>query len=127
MRLGRPIDCAPFANGCIRRRVIEADRCEGPLFDPKRPFLVAFSPGRRCQRFVAAWRTMLPIKKRSFSFRLLDDLVSAGEQRWRDSEAERIGGFEVDHQLELGWLLDRQVGGFRAFQDLVDEDRPDET
>jgi hypothetical protein len=27
---------------------------------------------------------------------LLDDLVSAGEQRWRNGEVERLGGLEVD-------------------------------
>jgi hypothetical protein len=25
-------------------------------------------------------------------------------------EAERLGGLEIDHQLELGRLLDRQIG-----------------
>jgi len=31
-------------------------------------------------------------------------LVGAGEQRGRDRKAERLGGLEVEHQLELGGL-----------------------
>jgi hypothetical protein len=45
-----------------------------------------------------------------------DHPVGAGEQRWRDGEAERFGGFEIDDQLNLGGLLDRQVGGLLAFE-----------
>src|SRR5678816_2241503 len=36
-----------------------------------------------------------------------DHLVGAGEQRWRHVEAERLGRLEVDHELVLGWRLDR--------------------
>jgi hypothetical protein len=32
----------------------------------------------------------------------------------REAEAECLGGFEVDHQLEFGWLLDRQIGWLGA-------------
>src|SRR5262245_43412079 len=39
-----------------------------------------------------------------------DHLVGTGEQRVRHFEAKRLRGFEIDHQLEFGWLLDRQVG-----------------
>ena len=31
-----------------------------------------------------------------------------------------LGGLEIDDQIELGRLLDRQVGGLRPAQDLVD-------
>src|SRR5207245_1727759 len=50
---------------------------------------------------------------------LLDHLVGASDDGLRDRKAEGLGGLEVDHQLELGRLLDGQVGGLRAFQDLV--------
>jgi hypothetical protein len=38
---------------------------------------------------------------------LSDYLVGAGEQQGRNGQAERLRGFEIDDQLELGWLLDR--------------------
>src|SRR6266498_3001462 len=40
-----------------------------------------------------------------------DHLVGAGEQSRGQIEAERLCGLEVDHQLELGRLLHRQVVG----------------
>jgi hypothetical protein len=41
---------------------------------------------------------------------LFDHLVGAGEQCGRHLEAKRLGSFEVDEELDLRCLLDRQVG-----------------
>ena len=43
---------------------------------------------------------------------LLDHLGRLEEQRLRDCEAERLGGLEVDHQLEFRGLLDRVVSEY---------------
>jgi hypothetical protein len=45
---------------------------------------------------------------------LLDDLVRPQQERLRDRQAERLGGLEVDDQLELRGLLDGEVGGLCA-------------
>jgi hypothetical protein len=52
---------------------------------------------------------------------LLDYLVRPRQQRWRDREAERLGGFEVDDELELRRLLDGKVGRSGILQDLTTE------
>ena len=49
--------------------------------------------------------------------RLFDDLVGAGEDRWRDRQAERFGGYEIDDQLECRRLLDRKIGRLGALED----------
>ena len=46
--------------------------------------------------------------------RLLDDLVGEVEDPGRDREAQRIRGLKVDHQLEPGRLLDRDICGLDA-------------
>jgi hypothetical protein len=50
---------------------------------------------------------------------LFDDLIGQHEQFQRDSQAEGIGGLAVDGEEEARRLLDRQVGGFCAVDDLV--------
>jgi hypothetical protein len=42
---------------------------------------------------------------------LLDQLIHAREQRRWNCEAEHPRSFEIDEKLELGRLLDRNVGG----------------
>src|SRR5262249_37746018 len=57
------------------------------------------------------------------NFRLLclfDHFVSACEHRWRDSQTDRLGGHEIDDQLELRGLLDRQVGRIFSLEDAAD-------
>jgi hypothetical protein len=51
---------------------------------------------------------------------LLNHLVGGGQQRFRDAKAEGLGGFDVDDELELRRLLDRQVGGLGSFENARD-------
>src|SRR6516165_3094560 len=52
---------------------------------------------------------------------LFDQLIGSHEQLVRHGEAESLGGFEIDHQVEFRRLLDRQVAWLCAFENLVDE------
>src|SRR6202045_4695683 len=52
----------------------------------------------------------------------LDHLIRPLQERRRDRQAEGPGGLEVDDQLKLLGLLDREVGGLGAFEDLIDVD-----
>jgi hypothetical protein len=45
---------------------------------------------------------------------LLDYLVSAGENWGRDRQAARRRSLHIGDQIELGWLLNGQLGGFGA-------------
>ena len=65
------------------------------------------------------------MNSRRFTF---DHLVGAAEQRERDGEAERLGGLEVDDQLDFRGLLDRQVGRLLALENPAGVDaEPDGT
>ena len=44
---------------------------------------------------------------------LLDHLVCGGQQRFRDGEAERLGGLEVDDEFVFGRKLNGKVGQLR--------------
>jgi hypothetical protein len=59
----------------------------------------------------------------SFAWRLrsLDHLVGKGKQRRWKREVERFRRLEIEHQLEFGRLLNRQIAGFCALEDLIDE------
>src|SRR5262249_14143836 len=48
---------------------------------------------------------------------LFDDLVRSPEHRRRDLQAQRLGGLEVDHQLELGGVGCSEIGVTRPRAD----------
>src|SRR5580700_10932128 len=56
-------------------------------------------------------------KNRAASF---DHLVGKGEKCRRNSEAQGLGGFEVDDEIELGWLLHRYIAGLGAAKNFID-------
>jgi len=47
---------------------------------------------------------------------LFDHLVGATEQREREGDAKRPGGLEINDQLDLGGLLDRQLSRLLAIE-----------
>ena len=47
---------------------------------------------------------------------LFDHLVGAAKERGRDFEAERLGGLEVDDELDFSGLLHWQVGRLVALE-----------
>ena len=48
-----------------------------------------------------------------------DHLVGAQQDRCRQLDADRLGGLEIDDEIELGRLLDPKVGRLRPAQNLV--------
>src|SRR5262245_6177971 len=52
--------------------------------------------------------------------RLLNDLVRPSQHGLRDRETERLGGLEVEHEVELGGLLDGQVTRRGALENALD-------
>src|SRR5262245_15381892 len=48
----------------------------------------------------------------------LDDLGGPDENHRRHGQAQRFGGLKIDYQLEPGGLLDWQISGLGALEDL---------
>src|SRR5436309_11201077 len=53
----------------------------------------------------------------------LNHLIRLRQHRLGDREAQCLRGFQVDHQFELGRLLDGQVAGLGTLENLVDVGR----
>src|SRR6266480_6349691 len=97
------------------------------------------TPCNRCVRFaptvasgyatLATKRTLLPTwaglppagSHQLCLAHLFNYLVRAHQHHRRHVEAERLGGLEVDHQLEFGRLLHRQIGRLGTLQYLMHE------
>src|SRR5262249_19358771 len=68
------------------------------------------------------WNSAICQKGSQVSSRSINYLIRPQEQRLRNRQTDRLRGVEIDAQLELGGLLDREVGWLRALEDLIDED-----
>src|SRR4029450_6645890 len=51
---------------------------------------------------------------------LVDDAIGALHERSRYGEIQCTRRFHVDHEVEPAWLVDRDVAGLHALDDLVD-------
>src|SRR5262245_17466243 len=76
------------------------------------------APIRCCFDQTAVWHSDAA---RGPSTPSLDHLIGAGEQRRRHLEAERLGGRQIDNEIEFGWLLDWDIGCLRPAQNLIDK------
>src|SRR5262249_45093150 len=52
---------------------------------------------------------------------LLDHLRGAQQKRFRNRQADGLGGAKIDDEIELGWLLDRDVSRHCSLQNLVNK------
>ncbi len=69
-----------------------------------------------CARIAASRQSAALCQTRTLSGRSFDHLIGAGEKGGWDREAERVGGLEVDDQLELSRPLNGQLGRLRTVQ-----------
>ena len=53
-----------------------------------------------------------PSQQTEVGLTLFDHFVGAGNERGRHAEPERLGGLEMNHEVEFSRLLDRKVTGF---------------
>src|SRR6516165_5713385 len=88
------------------RRSGVTERC--PLYPRKRTLSDTTGMSALCQK-----RTYAPQQKAP----LFDHLVGRGEQRWRNGEAERLRGRQIENELELRRLHDRQVRRLSTSED----------
>jgi hypothetical protein len=102
-----------------RGRYFEAERLRGLEVDDQ---LVL---GRRLDRKVGrllALEDAVDVARRTPVKKLFDHLVGEQLHRVGHGETERGGGLQVDHQLELGRLQDRQIGWLGALEDAANID-----
>src|SRR6476661_9718156 len=73
-----------------------------------------------CAAFGCSPNRLLALMESANQTSLLDHLIGARREPGRQVKAECLGGFQVDHELEPGGLIDRQVGGLFALENPSD-------
>ena len=138
----------PPSSGCNKKRLLTRNRCRQAVCYQRRQTAVAGRdfPNRRSRNgeswnprpptgggfnvcalaFLAlskvpAYLAKNPVPSVMTYALLLDHLVGGGEYARRDFEPERLCGLEVHGDLEARHLLDGNVPGVGALQNLVDE------
>jgi len=61
----------------------------------------------------------LSVSCHDWALRLFDHLVGAGEQRLRYRKSNFFRSFDVHDKLKLSWLIERNIGGVCAFENLI--------
>src|SRR5258708_21647446 len=72
------------------------------------------------------FNSSVPVTKSQLqtSCRSFDHLVGAQQCRSRHFEAKRLGGLEVEDELEFRCPLDRKIGGLGAPENLLHQEGP---
>jgi len=116
LRSRRAVNRAKTARRSAAVASMRSVHCYSPTWkDIARALLNA----RRCSAVHTRGKVMMRAPSSALGLISLDHLIRPQQQRRRDGEAEGLGRLEVDDQFELRGLLDGEVGGFRAFEDLV--------
>src|SRR3954452_12714688 len=89
-----------------------------PVWPMRLPIVAASWPsGAPNSRTVRGPEARERARSATDSMLLLDNFIRAREDRLRDGQPERGGGFEIEDQFEFGRLLDRQIARLGARQD----------
>src|SRR6516225_11840294 len=102
--------------GIVHHSEIRAHVADGSLADnPRARVDVRSTPGSGHQSHAPSCLIWAMNRRRL----LFNNLISAGKERMWHSEAKRLGGLEVDHQLVFGRALHWKVVGLFALEDAI--------
>jgi hypothetical protein len=68
---------------------------------------------------VSRGSAMSALGQKQTSTASFDHLVGAGDERRRNSQAQSLGGFEIENKLEFGRLIHWEIARLRPAQNLV--------
>src|SRR5262249_48876255 len=107
----------PCRNASTRDEIVELET-ETKVRNPIRGTFCASAKGVVDSRVAANRQTIIFVFIVS-ALRLSNHSIRPCQHVRRDREADLLGCLQIDHQLELNRLLNGEIGGFGAFQNLV--------